>query len=42
MIDTAVVHGWSGFALAYAAVQAPMVAGLIRARAHWHHYCFLR
>jgi hypothetical protein len=38
MIDAAVVHGWSGIALAYGAVQGPMVAGLIRARAHWRHY----
>jgi hypothetical protein len=38
MIDAAVTHGWSGIALAYAAVQGPMVAGLIRARAHWRHY----
>jgi hypothetical protein len=38
MIDTALTHGWSGIAMAYAAVQGPMVAGLIRARAHWRHY----
>jgi hypothetical protein len=38
MIDAAVIHGWSGIALAYGAVQGPMVAGLIRARAHWRHY----
>ena len=38
MIDTELVHGWSGIALAYGAVQGPMVAGLIRARAHWQHY----
>jgi Type IV secretion-system coupling protein DNA-binding domain len=38
MIDAAVTHGWSGIALAYGAVQGPMVAGLIRARAHWRHY----
>ncbi len=38
MIDTAVTHGWSGIAMAYAMVQGPMAAGLIRARAHWRHY----
>ena len=38
MIDTALTHGWSGIAMAYAAVQGPMVAGLIRERAHWRHY----
>ena len=38
MIDTAVTHGWSGIALAYGAVQGPMLAGLIRARAHWRYY----
>lgn len=38
MIDAAITHGWSGIALAYGAVQGPMVAGLIRARAHWRHY----
>jgi Type IV secretion-system coupling protein DNA-binding domain len=34
----AVLHGWSGFALAYAAVQGPMIAGLIRARANFRQY----
>ena len=34
----AALHGWSGFALAYAAVQGPMIAGLIRARARFHQY----
>jgi len=38
MIDAALTHGWSGIGLAYAAVQAPMVAGLIRVRAQFHHY----
>jgi type IV secretory pathway TraG/TraD family ATPase VirD4 len=38
MIDAALMQGWSGIALAYAAVQAPMIAGLIRARAPLHHY----
>jgi Type IV secretion-system coupling protein DNA-binding domain len=32
------LHGWSGFALAYAAVQGPMIAGLIKARANFQHY----
>jgi type IV secretory pathway TraG/TraD family ATPase VirD4 len=38
MIDVALTHGWSGIAWAYAAVQVPMIAGLIRARAQLHHY----
>jgi type IV secretory pathway TraG/TraD family ATPase VirD4 len=38
MMDVAVNHGWSGIALAYAAVQIPMIAGLIRVRAQLHHY----
>jgi Type IV secretion-system coupling protein DNA-binding domain len=38
MIDAALTHGWSGIVLGYAAVQGPMVAGLIRARAHWRHF----
>jgi hypothetical protein len=37
MID-ALTHGWSGIALGYAAVQVPMIAGLMRARAQFHHY----
>jgi hypothetical protein len=37
MMDAA-LHGWSGIALAYAAVQGPMIAGLIRARARIHQY----
>jgi len=32
------LQGWSGIAMGYAAVQAPMIAGLIRARAEWRHY----
>ena len=32
------LHGWSGLALGYAAVQGPMIAGLIRARATISHY----
>src|SRR5260370_1409843 len=38
MIDAAPIHGWSGIALGYMAVQAPMIVGLIRARAQLHHY----
>jgi type IV secretory pathway TraG/TraD family ATPase VirD4 len=38
MIESALMHGWSGIAFAYATVQAPMIAGLIRARAQLHHY----
>jgi type IV secretory pathway TraG/TraD family ATPase VirD4 len=39
MIDAAALtHGWSGLALTYTAVQVPMVAGLMRARAEFHHY----
>jgi type IV secretory pathway TraG/TraD family ATPase VirD4 len=38
MIDAALTQGWPGIALAYASVQAPMIAGLIRARAQLHHY----
>jgi type IV secretory pathway TraG/TraD family ATPase VirD4 len=32
------LHGWSGFIAAYAAVQVPMIAGLVRARAKFHHF----
>src|SRR5271168_3421266 len=32
------LHGWSGIALAYTAVLGPMLAGLMRAHAHWRHY----
>jgi hypothetical protein len=34
----ALTHGWSGLALGYASVQAPMWAGLIRGRAAPHKY----
>jgi hypothetical protein len=37
MMD-AVMHGWSSIALGYAAVQAPMIAGLIHTRARLHRY----
>ena len=33
MIDAALTHAWSGIALEYAAVQVPMIVGLIRVRA---------
>jgi type IV secretory pathway TraG/TraD family ATPase VirD4 len=33
-----VLHGWAGLATAYTAVQVPMIAGLIRARAEWHRF----
>jgi type IV secretory pathway TraG/TraD family ATPase VirD4 len=32
------LHGWPGFALSYAAVQGPMIAGLARARATFSQY----
>jgi hypothetical protein len=38
MIHAALTQGWSGIALAYAAVQAPMIAGLVRTRAQLHQY----
>jgi|GEM_PF-361725 len=34
---TALTHGWSGLAVAYASVQAPMLMGMLRARAAFHH-----
>ncbi len=37
---SSVVQGWSGIVLAYAAVQAPMIAGLARARAGFKQYVF--
>src|SRR5258708_30716100 len=42
MMDAALTHGWSGIGLAYAAVQVPMIAGLIRVRAQFHHYVLSR
>ncbi len=38
MIDPAWMHGWSGVVAAYTAVQAPMIVGLMRVRAQFHHY----
>jgi hypothetical protein len=37
-MDMAFAHGWSGLALAYASVQVPMIAGLVRGRAEFHKY----
>ena len=34
----AALHGWSGIAFAYAAVQVPMMAALVRARATFQQY----
>jgi hypothetical protein len=34
----ALTRGWSGLALGYASVQAPMLVGLVRARAVWHRF----
>ena len=33
-----VLHGWSGILMAYSAVQGPMIAGMMRARAQLHQY----
>jgi hypothetical protein len=33
VVISALTHGWSGIGLAYSAVQAPLLAGLLRARA---------
>ncbi len=37
MLD-ALTHGWAGLATAYTVVQAPMILGLMRSRAQFHHY----
>lgn len=37
-MNLAWTHGWSGLALAYASVQGPMLAGLVRGRAPAHRY----
>lgn len=34
----AMTQGWTGAALAYGAVQIPMVAGLVRSGGPWHRY----
>jgi type IV secretory pathway TraG/TraD family ATPase VirD4 len=38
MIDPAWMHGWSAVVVAYTAVQTPMIAGLARVGAKFHHY----
>jgi type IV secretion system coupling TraD/TrwB family protein len=38
MIDLAFAHGWTGLAWGYAAVQGPLIAGLIRGRANVRDY----
>jgi Type IV secretion-system coupling protein DNA-binding domain len=38
MIDAALLQGWSGIALACTAVEVPLIAGLVRARAPFRHY----
>jgi Type IV secretion-system coupling protein DNA-binding domain len=38
MIHAAIAPGWPSIAIAYAAVQVPMIAGLKRAHAQLHHY----
>jgi len=38
MMSAALTEGWSGLAFSYAAVQAPMLAGLARGRAEWHKF----
>jgi type IV secretory pathway TraG/TraD family ATPase VirD4 len=35
---SSLLHGWTGILMGYAAVQGPMVAGLMRARASFRHY----
>jgi len=37
-MDLALTHGWSGLALGFASVQAPMLVGLIRGRAPAYEY----
>jgi type IV secretory pathway TraG/TraD family ATPase VirD4 len=38
MMSAALTEGWSGLAFSYAAVQAPMLAGLARGRAELHKF----
>jgi type IV secretory pathway TraG/TraD family ATPase VirD4 len=38
VIEMALAHGWPGLALGYAAVQLPMIAGLVRGRASARDY----
>jgi hypothetical protein len=37
-MDIGWTHGWSGFWFAYASVQGPMLAGLVRGRAELHKF----
>ena len=37
---SSLAHGWSGLAVAYASVQAPMLAGMLHARAAFHRLLF--
>ncbi|MGO9991579.1 MAG: type IV secretion system DNA-binding domain-containing protein [Steroidobacteraceae bacterium] len=37
-MDLSFTHGWSGLVFAYASVQGPMLAGLIRGRAQAHRF----
>jgi hypothetical protein len=38
MMSAVLTEGWSGLAISYAAVQAPMLAGLARGHAEWHKF----
>jgi Type IV secretion-system coupling protein DNA-binding domain len=38
MIDAGLLHGWSGVALAFTAVEAPLIAGLARGHSPYRHY----
>jgi hypothetical protein len=38
MMGAALMSGWSGLVLGYTAVQAPMIAGLVRSHARLRHY----
>ena len=38
MLGESLMHGWPGVFFGYAAVQLPMVAGLVRGGGAWHRY----
>jgi hypothetical protein len=38
MLGESLMQGWTGLFLSYAAVQLPMVAGLVRGGGAWHRY----
>jgi hypothetical protein len=38
MLGDALTHGWPSLFLGYAAVQLPMVAGLMRGHGAWHRF----